>query len=111
MLLIGSAGSETARVSQCSLFRQKMEEWCPGAGHQNALRPMPYLVSLSRAISPTANASFGFKHSDAPVAFRKRGFDIGGLKTLRDVLRAIRSFAINSASFSTTWASPQILTP
>jgi len=53
---------------------------------------------------------FGFKHSDAPVAFRKRGFDIGGLKTLRDVLRAIRSFAINSASFSTTWASPQILT-
>jgi hypothetical protein len=32
---------------------------------------------------------FGFKHSDAPVAFGKGGFDIGGLKTLRDVLRAI----------------------
>jgi len=58
MLLIGISGSETARVSQCSLFRQKMEEWCPGAGHQNALRPMPYLVSLSRRISPTANALF-----------------------------------------------------
>jgi hypothetical protein len=34
---------------------------------------------------------FGFKHGDAPVAFRKGGFDIGDLKTLRDVLRAIRS--------------------
>jgi hypothetical protein len=32
---------------------------------------------------------FGFKHSDAPVAVGKGGFDIGGLKTLRDVLRAI----------------------
>jgi hypothetical protein len=50
---------------------------------------------------------FGFKHSDAPVAFRKGGFDIGGIKTLRDVLRAIRSFAINSASFSTTWVRPK----
>jgi hypothetical protein len=26
---------------------------------------------------------FGFKHSDAPVAFGKGGFDIGGPKTLR----------------------------
>ena len=55
---------------------------------------------------------FGFKHSDAPVAFRKGGFDIGGLKTLRDVLRAIRSFAINSAFvFDYLGFAPNLDTP
>jgi hypothetical protein len=38
----------------------------------SSARPMPYLVSLSRSISPTTNALFRL-----------------GLKTLRDVLRAI----------------------